>query len=99
MKFEGLTVFKQGRPRIFKLQTGRHLRRSRLKKGYEKLRDMYGRPGYFQMTGRTKRDADPERQLVDVTVKMEEDKQYYVGRIRFAGNDRRATRSSGARST
>jgi len=36
---------------------------------------------------------------VDITVKMEEDKQYFLGRIAFTGNDSTRTRSSGARST
>jgi hypothetical protein len=37
---------------------------------------------------------------VDVTLAMDEDKRYFVGKIRFTGNEiDRATRSSVARST
>jgi len=58
-----------------------------LKKGLDKLRDLYGAVGHFQWTGGTRRKPDPERKVVDVTLTMEEDKRYYVGHIRFAGND------------
>src|SRR5262249_48426924 len=30
---------------------------------------------------------DPQRKIVDLVLTMEEDKKYYVGRIRFSGND------------
>ena len=33
---------------IFKLQPGDVYRESRLKKGFDKLRDIYGSQGYFQ---------------------------------------------------
>ena len=48
---------------------------------------MYGSLGYFQWTGGTERKPDPERKVVDVTVKMEEDKQYFLGKLNFIGND------------
>ena len=57
------------------------------KKAYEKLRDVYGSLGYFQWTGGTERKPDPEKKVVDVTVKMEEDKQYFLGKLNFTGND------------
>jgi outer membrane protein insertion porin family len=88
IKFEGLTVFKEEGVRpLFKLQTGDVYKESRLKKGYDKLRDAYGAQGYFQWTGRTDRKPDPERKVVDLVIAMDEDKRYYVGRIRFTGND------------
>jgi outer membrane protein insertion porin family len=88
VKFEGLTVFKEPSVRpIFKLETGDVYQESKLKKGYEKIRDFYGQLGYFQWTGFTRRKPDPDRKVVDLTLVMEEDKRYYVGRIRFSGND------------
>jgi len=88
IKFEGLTVLKEEfvRP-LFKLKTGDVYNDSRFKKGFDKLRDIYGSIGYFQWTGGTKRKPDPERKVVDVTLSMDEDKRYYLGKIRFAGND------------
>ncbi len=88
LKFEGLTVLKEPFVRsYFKLQPGTVYNESKFKKAYEKLRDVYGSLGYFQWTGGTQRKPDPERKVVDVTVRMDEDKQYFVGRINFTGND------------
>jgi outer membrane protein insertion porin family len=88
IKFDGLTVFKEDgiRP-LFKLQTGEVYRESRIKKAFEKLQEFYGSQGYFQFTGYPERKPDAERKVVDLVLHMEEDKRYYVGRIKFTGND------------
>ncbi len=88
IKFEGLTVLKEEfvRP-LFKLKSGDTYNESRLKKGFDKLRDIYGSLGYFQWTGGPKRKPDLERKVVDVTLAMDEDKRYYVGQIKFTGNE------------
>ncbi len=88
LKFEGLTVLKEDFVRgYFKMVPGSVYNDSKFKKAYEKLRDVYGSLGYFQWTGGTQRKPDPEKKVVDITVKMEEDKQYFLGRISFTGND------------
>jgi outer membrane protein insertion porin family len=88
IKFEGLTVFKEDFARtLFKLKPGDVYNEGRLKKGFDKLRDLYGAVGYFQWTGGPRKKPDPERKIVDVTLAMEEDKRYYVGKILFTGND------------
>jgi outer membrane protein insertion porin family len=88
LKFEGLTVLKEEFVRgFFKMPPGSVYNDSKFKKAYEKLRDIYGSLGYFQWTGGTQRKPDPERKVVDVTVKMEEDKQYFLGKLSFIGND------------
>ncbi len=87
LTFEGLTVFKEEAiRRLFKLEPGEVYSDQRLRKGYDKLRDAYGSQGYFQWTPLTRRVPDAERGTVDVTLTMQEDKRYYVGRIRFTGN-------------
>jgi outer membrane protein insertion porin family len=88
VKMAGLTVFKEeGIRTLFKLKTGDIYNESRIEKGYEKIRDFYGAQGYFQMQGRTDRDRDDAKKIVNVTLNMDEDKRYYVGRISFTGND------------
>lgn len=88
MTIEGLTVLREDFVRgFFKMTPGDVYNDSKFKKAYEKLRDVYGSLGYFQWTGSTQRKPDPERKVVDVTVRMDEDKQYFVGRIEFTGND------------
>jgi outer membrane protein insertion porin family len=88
IKFEGLTVLKEAYVKsFFKMKPGDVYDDSKFKKAYEKLRDVYGSLGYFQWTGGTERKPNPERKVVDVTVRMDEDKQYFVGRIAFTGNE------------
>ena len=88
VKFEGLTVLKEELVRpLFKLQPGDVYDEGRLKKGFDKLRDVYGAVGYFQWTGGPRKKPDSGRGVVDVTLAMEEDKRYFVGRIQFTGND------------
>ncbi len=88
LKFEGLTVLKEDFVRgFFKTKEDEVYNDGHFKKAYEKLRDVYGSLGYFQWTGGTERKPDPERKVVDVTVRMEEDKQYFLGKLNFIGND------------
>ena len=88
VKFEGLTVLKEEWARtLFHLQPGEVYNDSKIKKGYEKLREVYGSQGYFQWTGSTKRRPNIEKKVVDVTLLMDEDKRYYVGHINFTGNE------------
>jgi outer membrane protein insertion porin family len=88
LDFDGLTVFKAPAVQtLFKLEPGGIYREGRIKKGFEKLREWYGYQGYFQWHGYPKRKPDADKKIVDVTLAMEEDKRYYVGRITFTGND------------
>jgi outer membrane protein insertion porin family len=87
VKFEGMTVFKPELVLpIFKMNTGDVYKEATIRKGFDKLRDAYGAQGYFQWTGRPERKPDPKRKVVDVTLTMDEDKRYYVGKITFTGN-------------
>jgi outer membrane protein insertion porin family len=88
LKFEGMTIVKEEYARsLFKMEPGDVYEEKQFKKAYDKLRDAYGSLGYFQWTVLTDRKPDPEKKTVDVTVRMDEDKQYFVSRIRFTGND------------
>ena len=88
LKFDGMTIVKEEYARsLFKMETGDVYKEKQFKKAYDKLRDAYGSLGYFQWTVLTDRKPDAEKKTVDVTVRMDEDKQYFVSRIRFTGND------------
>ena len=86
--FEGMKLFKPELVLpIFKIQEGEVYSEKKLKKGFEKLRDAYGAQGYFQYTGFTKRTPNREKKTVDLVLDVNEDKQYFVGKINFAGNE------------
>jgi outer membrane protein insertion porin family len=88
LSFEGLTLFDEGTVRpLFGLEPGDVYDESKVRTGYERLRDLYGRLGYVQWTAATRRSPDPARRVVDLVLALEEGRRYSVGRIRFAGND------------
>jgi outer membrane protein insertion porin family len=88
VNFEGMKLFKPELVLpIFKIQEGEVYSEKKLKKGFEKLRDAYGAQGYFQYTGFTKRTPNREKKTVDLILDINEDKQYFVGKINFAGNE------------
>ncbi|HSF15361.1 MAG TPA: outer membrane protein assembly factor BamA [Vicinamibacteria bacterium] len=71
---------------FFKLGPGDIYNESRITKGLESLREVYGARGYVQFTGFPIKRPVPESDVVDVTININEDKQYFVNRIEFKGN-------------
>jgi outer membrane protein insertion porin family len=57
-----------------------------LKKGFENLKKLYGARGYVNFTAVPVQDLDEERKLVNVTINVDEDRQFTVNRIAFSGN-------------
>jgi outer membrane protein insertion porin family len=101
-KFEGNTVVKEEALRpLFKLKTGDWYAEKRIRKGLEKAREIFGSGGYYEFVGYPDlkpRDqangngagngaaARPGAPTVDVTMRMQPGKQYFVNRITFVGN-------------
>jgi outer membrane protein insertion porin family len=140
INFSGNTVVKtDGLRPLFKLQSGEWFNEKKIRKGFEKAREVYGTGGYFEFTGAPeysypndpKGPAQPaegagppppasgaappaagppapaaagtnapatsaasaaalnkagDTPVVNVTMRLEEGKQYFVNRIIFAGN-------------
>jgi outer membrane protein insertion porin family len=57
-----------------------------LKEASDALKELYSTTGYLDMTVVPDMDIDPENKTVDVTIRINEGKQYIVHRIDFAGN-------------
>ncbi len=101
--FEGNTVVKsEGLRPLFKVKPGDYYAEKHIRKGLEKAREVYGAGGYFEFTGYPDlrpRDMpnpdDPDAAtaaaagppIVDVVMRMQEGKQYFVNRITFLGNN------------
>src|SRR3989304_3285507 len=87
IQVEGATVFPADFiETFFKLQTGAVYDESKIPKGLESLRELYGSRGYVQFTGFPIKKPIAESDVVDVTINLNEDKQYFVNRIEFKGN-------------
>ena len=92
LRAEGIRPF-------FDLKEGDVFSLEKLRKGFEKVKELYGAFGYYQWTPDTSLrprgiDLDtgkplgpePPPPIMDVTIKMNEGKKFYVNRITFTGN-------------
>jgi len=57
-----------------------------LRKGFENLKKLYGSRGYINFTPVPVQDLDEEKKVVNLTINIDEDRQFYVNRIAFSGN-------------
>lgn len=84
---------------VFQINEGDDYSLKKLRKGFEKVKDVYGAYGYYQWAPDTELrprgidittgkpiGPDPPPPIIDITVKMNEGKQFFVNRITFTGN-------------
>ena len=69
---------------FFKMRTGDYYNEKRVREGFEKIREIYGSGGHFEMTPYP--EFVPEGDKVNVTIRINEGKQYFINRITFLGN-------------
>jgi outer membrane protein insertion porin family len=118
VRFSGNTVVKtEGLRPLFKVEKDEWFNEKKIRKGFEKAREVYGSAGYFEFTGvpeyafpndpkspdATDSTADTSagppapapagpavktstEPVVNITMRLEEGKQYFVHRIIFLGN-------------
>jgi len=71
---------------VFPLKLGDILNVSKLRKALKDYADLYGEYGFIDFTPEPEFDADDRNKIINVTLKFDEQKQYYVRRIDFSGN-------------
>jgi outer membrane protein insertion porin family len=89
VKFEGNTIVNAAALlQLFKLKPGATYSQQSIRKGLEAARDAYGAGGYFEFTGYPDLAPRPDTgaATVDVTIRVDEGKQYFINRITFSGN-------------
>ncbi len=69
---------------FFKMKTGDYYNEKLIREGFEKIREIYGAGGHFEMTPYP--EFVPEGDKVNVTIRINEGKQYFINRITFQGN-------------
>ena len=69
---------------LFKMKTGDYYNEKRIREGFEKIQEIYGAGGHFEMTPYP--EFKPEGDKVNVTIRINEGKQYFINRITFLGN-------------
>ena len=71
---------------LFPMKDGDIFSREKIAKGLENLRKAYGEAGYINFTSVPDTKFNDEKKLVDLTIDVDEGKQFYVRRIEFTGN-------------
>ena len=69
---------------LFKMKTGDYYNEKRIREGFQKIQEIYGAGGHFEMTPYP--EFVPEGDKVNVTIRINEGKQYFINRITFQGN-------------
>jgi outer membrane protein insertion porin family len=69
---------------LFKMKTGDYYNEKRIREGFQKIQEIYGTGGHFEMTPYP--EFVPEGDKVNVTIRINEGKQYFINRITFEGN-------------
>jgi outer membrane protein insertion porin family len=71
---------------LFPIKDGDIFSREKIAKGLENLRKAYGEYGYINFTSVPNTVFDDEKKIANLTIDVDEGKQFYVRRIEFQGN-------------
>jgi outer membrane protein insertion porin family len=71
---------------ILGLVPGEIFNEERLRKSFDNLKKLYGSQGYINFTAVPLQDFDETKKVVNLTINVDEDRQFYVNRIAFTGN-------------
>ena len=89
INFVGVKLFRTPetlmRP-VFQMQQGDVFSTSKLRKGFEELRKLYGQFGYIDFVSEPNIEPIPGTDKIDLTLNFDEGKQFFVRRIDFSGN-------------
>ncbi len=87
--FVGMKLFRTpdliGR-QVFRMAPGDVFSTEKLQKGLEELRKLYGNFGYIDMVPSPDPEVVPGKNQIDLTMDIDEGKQFFVRRIDFQGN-------------
>jgi outer membrane protein insertion porin family len=71
---------------IFPMKKGDLFSTDKLRKSIESYKKLYGQYGYIDLTSTPDFDIDDPNKIINLTMEMDQQKQYYVRRIEFSGN-------------
>jgi outer membrane protein insertion porin family len=71
---------------LFQMSKGDIFSTAKLRKGLENMRKLYGDFGFIDFVGEPSFDPQPNSDLIDLSLAVDEGKQFFVRRIDFAGN-------------
>jgi outer membrane protein insertion porin family len=71
---------------LFPLKQGDLFAANRIRKAFENYKNLYGQWGFIDFAIQPEFDPDEAHRQVNLTLEMDQGKQYYVRRIEFSGN-------------
>src|SRR6516225_426928 len=83
---QGLSLNVAALKAAFPLKQGEVLNVAKLRKALKDYANLYGEYGFIDFTPEPEFDTDDRNKLINLTLKFDEQKQYYVRRIDFSGN-------------
>ena len=87
IKVVGATVFSEAQIKLsLGLASGQIYNEDQLRRGFESLKTLYGNRGYVDFVPQPVFDFDEPQKLVNLTINIDEDRQFTVNRINFTGN-------------
>ncbi len=87
VKITGAKQFPEiGIQAVLGLIPGQIYNETALRKSFENLKKLYGTRGYINFTAVPSQDFDETKKVVNLTINVDEDRQFYVNRIAFQGN-------------
>jgi outer membrane protein insertion porin family len=72
--------------KIFPLKEGDLFATDKVRKAMENYKNAYGEYGFIDFTAEPETNLDDEKKIINLTLRFNEEKQYYVRRIDFSGN-------------
>ena len=87
VKVTGSKLFKDDQIKaVLGLKEGEIFNGTNLRKGFESLKKLYGNYGYINYAPVPNQDFDEAKKTVNLTINVDEDRQFFVNRINFVGN-------------
>jgi outer membrane protein insertion porin family len=88
LDFSGVKLFRSTEflGRLFQMQSGDVFSTEKLRNGIKNLTKVYSQFGYIDYVGEPQIDIRPNTNKVDLTINVDEGKQFFVRRIEFTGN-------------
>ena len=74
------------------LKTGDVYNENCLRESFKNLKKLYGDGGYINFTAVPLQEFDEEKKIVNLTINVDEERQYFVNRITFPAIRRHATK-------
>lgn len=71
---------------FFPIKEGEILAVDKIRKAFEDYKKLYGNYGFIDFTSEPDFAINQEKKIIDVTLRFDEQKSYYVRRIEFSGN-------------